>query len=57
VDAAFEARANLSVLATLLRKVIDFVLDMSGLRPKLKHDNDRLQLPPELSEREQRLDQ
>jgi hypothetical protein len=34
-------------------KVIDFVLDMTGLQPKLKHDNDRLQLPPERSEREQ----
>lgn len=56
-DAAFEARAHLSILATLLRKVIDFILDMTGLRPKLKHDNDRLQLPPERSEREQRLDQ
>ena len=36
-DAAFEARAHLSVPATLLRKVIDFILDMTGLQPKLKH--------------------
>ncbi len=53
---AFFARAHLSILGVLLRKVIDFILDCTRLVGRLQEERRYVVPPPERSPRQQRLD-
>ena len=54
-DEAFFARTHLSLLALLLRKVVDFILDMTNLLHRIPAGRDRLAEAPPQTPQQQRL--
>lgn len=54
-DKAFFARAHLSLLGLLLRKVIDFIVDMTNLLRHIPAGQERLVEPPPQTPRQQQL--
>ena len=54
-DEAFFARTHLSLLALLLRKVLDFILDMTNLLHRIPAGRDRLAEAPPQTPQQQRL--
>jgi hypothetical protein len=54
-DEAFFARAHLSLLGLLLRKVVDFIVDMTDLLRRIPVGQERLVEPPPQTQRQQRL--
>jgi hypothetical protein len=55
-DNAFFARAQLSILSVLLRKVVDFILDMSRLAGRLAPHQAYFKPPPDRSPRQKQLE-
>jgi hypothetical protein len=54
-DEAFFARAHLSILGLLLRKVVDFIVAMSDLLRRIPAGRERLLEPPPQTAQQQRL--
>jgi hypothetical protein len=54
-DEAFFARAHLSLLGLLLRKVVDFIVDMTNLLQRIPDGQERLVEPPPHTSQQQRL--
>ena len=54
-DHAFFARAHLSLLGLLLRKVVGFILDMTDLLPRIPAGQERLVEPPPRTCQQQRV--
>ena len=54
-DKAFFARAHLSLLGLLLRKVVDFIVDMTNLLRRIPDGQERLVEPPLQTPQQQRL--
>jgi hypothetical protein len=52
---AFFARAHLSLLGLLLRKVVDFIVDMTNLLRRIPTGQERLVEPPPQTQRQQHL--
>jgi len=52
---AFFARAHLSLLGLLLRKVVDFILDVTNLLQCLPAGQERLVEPPPSTPQQQRM--
>jgi hypothetical protein len=54
-DPAFFARSHLSLLGLLLRKMVDFIADMTNLLQRIPAGQERLLPPPPQTLRQQRL--
>jgi hypothetical protein len=54
-DEAFFARAHLSLLGLLLRKVVDFIVDMTDLLHRIPTGQERLVEPPPQTPQQQRV--